>query len=165
MENEEQNTDLYDDNIEFFDEDSRIFHTLFYALARANEEELLSKLESIGEKLEIEEELYLLEFKELIAEIIQKLRTKYSTLDIFTKHYPNPEVEKLMLRFEILHLIDLIDEEADSNYLKDVTDFLNFASHDFHAAIEKWDATLTTLEDLIMAHLTGNNEEIDQEDI
>ncbi|MCW7471687.1 hypothetical protein [Leptospira kanakyensis] len=165
MENDEDNFNGYEETPEFFDENVRIFHTLVYALARANEDELLSKLEDLGDKLDNEEDIYLSEFNELIAEIIQKLRSKYTTLDIFKKHYPNPEVERLMLRFEIQHLINLIDENTESNYLKDVNDFLKFAAHDFHAAIEKWDNTLITLEDLIMAHLAGDDEEIEQEDI
>ncbi|EMY68326.1 hypothetical protein LEP1GSC199_0602 [Leptospira vanthielii serovar Holland str. Waz Holland = ATCC 700522] len=156
---------LYGDEYtpDFFDEDPRIFYTLIYALSRAGEEELLSKLEVLGEKLENDEELYLPEFKELITEIILKLRTKYSTTDIFTKNYPNPDVEKLMLRFEILHLIDQIDEEEESKYLKDAADFLKLASNDFHTAIEKWDATLTTWEDLIVAHIIGENEDLEED--
>ncbi|GBF52035.1 hypothetical protein LPTSP4_35730 [Leptospira ryugenii] len=157
-----ENTDDQDEEIpEFYDEDTRLYCALTYILFNLDDLEIATQLDEAFEKLTKSDGEFRKEYDDVIDSILVHLRKRFDFLDVFKQKFQNDDVKSILRRFEIQYFIDQIEQNSDSPFPNYALQFLEYASKDFHEAIDKADALLMEKEDYLIAAL--NNLENDND--
>lgn len=154
----------YDEEAEFYSAEEARFYILAYLLGRAGEDSLFEELTALGEKLEENEEAHIADLFQLEDRAVKTLRARFPKSDFFHSPQPNEDVAALMRRFEILHLIELVDEYEDPWAEGRAREFVKAAVNDFERALESAEESLTLIEDSLLSELDNMQESDDDRD-
>ncbi len=148
----------HDEEGDFYSPLEARFYILAYLLGRAAEVTLLEELSAIGEKLEADDEKHTPDLLRFEDRAVEKLRTRFPKADFFHAGHANEEVSGLLRRFEILHLIELVDEHEDPWAVGRAKELLAALSKNFEEALEAAEDSLFDVEDNLLAELQNMDE-------
>lgn len=147
-----------DDAGDFYTPNEARFYILAYLLGRSGEESLLAELAALGEKLEEDEEAHEPALVGLEDRAVETVRRRFPGPDFFQDRGANEEAAALLRRFEILHLIELVDEHEEPWALDRAREFLASTPADFEKAFESAEDALIEIEESLLSELENLNE-------